>query len=113
MIADDSNQDILDAQAVAVKESRAGTNALPRITASGKGYLAERILELAFAHGVKVRQDSELTSILAKLEVESPVPLEALECVAEILRRVYQANSQMEPAVKPGDTQSGDQDGVR
>ena len=64
----------------------------PRIVAKGRGFAAERILDIAFAEGVKVRQDKELTDILERFEVESPIPLEALHAVSLILERVYREN---------------------
>ncbi len=84
------------AKAVAVK--RREEDALPRITATGRGKLAEQILEIAFANDVKVRQDKELVNILDAYEVDSPVPLEALGAVSEILRYVYAANQKLTPA---------------
>jgi len=71
----------------------------PRVVASGKGELARQILDLAFAAGVKVREDADLVEILGAVDVDSPVPLEALMAVAEILTYVYLANGRMpEPA---------------
>jgi len=64
----------------------------PRVTATGRGKLAERILKLAFASGVKVREDADLAQILAAVEVDSVIPLEAFMAVAEILAYVYRAN---------------------
>lgn len=61
----------------------------PTITAVGYGAQAEKILELAFANDVKVRQDGDLAAILAAMEVGSPVPLEALAAVNEILIYLY------------------------
>ncbi len=75
----------------------AGNHHLPHVVASGYGTVAEQILELAFANGVKVRQDSALAEILAAVDVDSPIPLEALVAVAEILSRVYQANNKPPP----------------
>lgn len=72
----------------------------PRVTASGRGKVAERILKLAFASGVKVREDADLAEILAAVEVDSAIPLEAFMAVAEILAYVYRAN-RVEPPV-PG-----------
>ncbi len=84
----------MDTKAVAIKrESEAAT---PRITAKGHGYVAEDILNIAFAEGVKVRQDKDLTELLDAFEVESPVPLEALHTVSLILERVYAENKKME-----------------
>lgn len=64
----------------------------PRVVASGQGALAERILELAFANGVKVRQDADLVKLLSLVEVGEEIPVEALIAVAEILSYVYRAN---------------------
>ena len=49
--------------AVALKYDR-GEDKVPRVVATGRGAVAERILELAFAHGVKVREDADLAEIL-------------------------------------------------
>ena len=83
---------IADAQ----KEGKDAT-ALPTITAAGRGKIAEQILQLAFANGVRVRQDSALAEMLAALELDSPVPNEALVAVAEILSYVYRANGAPNP----------------
>ncbi len=69
-----------------------GDPSLPRVAASGTGGVAEQILAAAFAAGVKVREDADLAEILAAVEVDSEIPLEALAAVAEILSYVYRAN---------------------
>jgi flagellar biosynthesis protein len=82
--------------AVALKD---GTDKgeVPVITAAGRGKIAEKILELAFANGIKVREDSALAEMLAKIELDSPIPSEAFMAVAEILSYVYRANGQPNP----------------
>ncbi|WP_299391263.1 EscU/YscU/HrcU family type III secretion system export apparatus switch protein [Pelagibius sp.] len=65
----------------------------PRVTASGRGAVAEQILQIAFERGIKVRKDSDLAEILSVVEVESEIPLAALAGVAEILRYLYQTDS--------------------
>ena len=65
---------------------------IPTVAASGYGHLAEKILELAFAAGVKVRQDADLAEILAALDMDSEIPPEAFAAVAEILSYVYEFN---------------------
>ncbi|OAN50228.1 flagellar protein FhlB [Paramagnetospirillum marisnigri] len=65
---------------------------LPTVTASGRGAVAEQILNLAFAHGVKVRTDPDLAEVLAAVEVDTVIPVEAFVAVAEILAYVYRAN---------------------
>jgi flagellar biosynthesis protein len=77
-----------------------GAQSLPRIVATGKGTVAEQILELAFANGVKVREDADLVEILSAIEVDSDIPVEAIAAVAEILAYVYRANGAI--PVDPG-----------
>jgi flagellar biosynthesis protein len=72
-------------------EEQAGS-AAPKVTATGRGYVAEQILEIAFANDVKVRTDADLVQILTAVDVESDIPTEAFAAVAEILNYVYRAN---------------------
>ena len=69
----------------------------PRIAAAGRGKIAEQILQLAFANGVKVREDAALAEMLTKIELDSPIPSEAFLAVAEIMSYVYKANNQPNP----------------
>lgn len=69
---------------------------IPTVAASGYGYLAEKILDLAFAAGIKVRQDADLAEILAALDMDSEIPPEAFAAVAEILSYVYELNVSVE-----------------
>lgn len=79
--------------AVAVKAPNAKDISAPsRIVAKGQGALADQILALAFATGVKVREDADLVEVLEAIEIDSEVPLHALAAVAEILSYVYRAN---------------------
>lgn len=79
-------------KAVALEYDRESGQA-PRVTASGRGALAEQILKIAFERGIKVREDAELVEILSLIEVDSPIPLEAFGAIAEILAYVYKANA--------------------
>jgi flagellar biosynthesis protein len=81
--------------AVALSDDKSSKGALPKLVASGRGVLAEQILELAFQHNIKVREDSDLAEILATLDLDSEIPPEAIVAVAEILVRVYEANKAM------------------
>lgn len=71
-----------------------GLSPAPRILASGKGELAEQLIELALANGVKVREDADLAQILTAFNVDSIIPIDALDAVAEILTYVYRANGE-------------------
>ena len=70
---------------------------LPLITAAGRGKLAEQILQIAYENDIKVRTDADLAEILAKIELESPIPSEAFLAVAEVLSYVYRANGEPNP----------------
>jgi flagellar biosynthesis protein len=79
--------------AVAIDQDPHGRGA-PRVVAKGRGALAEQILQIAFDRGVKVRSDADLAEILAAVEIDTEVPLQALAAVAEILSYVYRAQNQ-------------------
>ncbi|GAB6054229.1 hypothetical protein JCM17960_30490 [Magnetospira thiophila] len=82
--------------AVALKNER-WNDRPPKVIASGRGAVAEQILEIAFAEGVKVREDPDLVQLLALVDVDSEIPLEAFAAVAEILAYVYRANAESPP----------------
>lgn len=86
--------DLKPAVAVAVKDADGKT---PTVMAAGRGALAEQILQIAFDNDIKVREDADLANILAELELDSPIPTEALMAVAEILSYVYRANGEPDP----------------
>ena len=81
--------------------SKGGRAQATQVTAKGTGEVAEQILHLAFEHGVKVRTDADLATILSAVEVESEIPLEALTAVANILSYIYRAENPSSPESKP------------
>jgi len=88
--------------AVALQHQRDG-NQLPRVIASGEGAVARQILEIAFARGIKVREDGDLAEVLSAIDVDSEIPLTALAAVAEILSYVYRASANEAGAPRPHD----------
>lgn len=77
---------------LAVALSRTAEGGGVRLTAKGRGPLAEQILEIAFAEGVAVRHDADLAEVLSAIEIDCEIPAAALGAVAEILNRLYRAN---------------------
>ncbi|MFA9378972.1 MAG: EscU/YscU/HrcU family type III secretion system export apparatus switch protein [Lachnotalea sp.] len=57
----------------------------PRVIATGKGYLAEKIIDTAKAEKVPIREDAKLSSSLATLSIGDMIPPELYEVVAEVL----------------------------
>lgn len=57
----------------------------PKIIATGKGVLAEKIIEKAKEADVPIHRDDKLAATLSKLEIGDMIPPELYEAVAEIL----------------------------
>lgn len=57
----------------------------PKIVATGKGKLAERIIETAKESDVPIHRDDKLAGTLSKLDIGEYIPPELYEVVAEIL----------------------------
>ena len=57
----------------------------PRVIASGRGFLAERIIERAKESDVPVHRDDKLANTLSRLDIGEAIPPELYEVVAEIL----------------------------
>ncbi len=68
---------------------------LPKIVATGRGKLADEILRIAFERGIRVRRDPNLAQLLVTLDIDTEIPIEAIEAVAEILAYVYRENGKM------------------
>ncbi|MBT3787873.1 MAG: flagellar protein FhlB [Alphaproteobacteria bacterium] len=82
--------------AVALKDDP-GSDSPQKITATGRGAVAEQIIQIALDSGVRVREDPDLAEILTVLDVDSTVPVEVLATISEILSYVYKTNAAMMP----------------
>jgi flagellar biosynthesis protein len=61
----------------------------PRVTAKGKGIIAERIIELAKENHIPLHEDRTLVSLLLKLDLGDTIPNELYQVVAEVLSFIY------------------------
>lgn len=75
----------VDKNKTAVALAYEAGDAAPKILASGKGYVAEQIIEEAKKADVPFYQDNELAETLSKLDIGDAIPPELYEVVAEIL----------------------------
>ena len=57
----------------------------PKVIATGRGALAERIIEKAKEADVPIHRDDKLADTLSRLEIGDMIPPELYEVVAEIL----------------------------
>ena len=81
-----------DRKAVALKYER-GRDAAPKITAKGRGAVADKILALAREHGIPIEKDTTLMEALYRLDLNEQIPEELYQIVAEILAFIYRMNA--------------------
>jgi flagellar biosynthesis protein len=74
-----------------------GQSAAPKLVAKGTGQIAEKIIELAKAHGIPFHEDADLVEILEKIEIDTEIPLEVYAIVAEIFAYLYRTNQAKRP----------------
>ena len=75
--------DKLNKKAVALRYD-IDKNIAPVIVASGVGYMAEKIIEIAGENQVPIYEDTSLTTILTQLELGSEIPEELYKAVVDI-----------------------------
>lgn len=73
---------------------RQGEDRAPVLTASGQGFTAEKIIEIAKQHGVPVHENKEVAEALKDLKLGEEIPEELYHAVAGILAFVFQADSE-------------------
>jgi flagellar biosynthesis protein len=56
----------------------------PVVVASGMGYLAERIVEVASENGVPIYEDNSLATVLTQLQLGQEIPEELYQAIVEI-----------------------------
>lgn len=71
------------------------TTLAPKMTALGKGMIAEEIIQKAKAHNVPTLEDPTLVELLAQLNVNEAIPEELFEAVAEIFAFIYHLDQQV------------------
>lgn len=62
-----------------------GEGQAPKVIASGKGEIAEKIIEKAKEANIPVYEDEHLAETLSGIQVGSEIPPELYEVVAEVL----------------------------
>ncbi len=54
--------------------------------------MAEKIIAVAKAHRIPIKDDPDLVTVLAKLELDREIPPELYKAIAEIFAFIYQVN---------------------
>lgn len=79
-------------KAVALQYQPTVDNA-PKVTAKGKGELAEKIIKIAREHNIYIHNDPDLIEILSCLDLNEEIPPDLYIIIAELLAFVYGLNS--------------------
>jgi flagellar biosynthesis protein len=61
----------------------------PKVVASGHGEIADKILQIARANQIPIREDPILAQALSMVDLEEEIPAELYAVVAEVLAWVY------------------------
>ncbi len=72
----------------------------PRVIASGRGVIAQKIIETARQAGIHIQEDPDLVEILSKVPVGKDIPVELYQTIAEILSFVYQINDKFKQNIE-------------
>jgi len=71
---------------------RSDEDLAPHVAASGRGQVAERIIELAREHDLPIREDPDLAAALSALDLGATIPVELYGVIAEVLAWAYRVN---------------------
>jgi flagellar biosynthesis protein len=80
--------------AVALKHELGKPDA-PRVVASGRGLLADRMIAKAKENGIPIHQDDGLARLLSEVPVPSTIPTELFEAVARVLAFIYRVDGRL------------------
>jgi flagellar biosynthesis protein len=79
----------------------------PKVLASGKGMIAEKIIELAKENNIPLHRDADLVEILSVLEINEYIPLEVYSVIAEIFTYIYEEDAKKKQSEPPRDKPRG------
>ncbi len=103
--------DMLNKKAVALKYDER-QSAAPVVVASGMGYMAEKMVEVANESGVPVYEDNSLATVLSQLNLGTEIPEELYKAVVDIYAYFLRfVPGNVEPLEAEG-TEEGEQAGA-
>ena len=63
----------------------------PRVVATGRGWVGDKIIETAREHGVPIEENAALAQALSTIELDEEIPEALYRAVAEILGFILRA----------------------
>jgi flagellar biosynthesis protein len=83
----------------------------PRVTAKGRGELAERIVESGREHGVAIEENAVLAQALSAVELDDQIPEELYRATAQVIAFVLSMRGEMRPGTARAAARAGYRDG--
>lgn len=106
--------DIMNKKAVALRYDE-NRDVAPVIVASGLGYMAEKIVEVANENGVPVYEDNSLATVLTQLDLGTAIPEELYQAIVDIytyfLKYTPKHSSAGDPSVEVNEVNREEEDG--
>jgi flagellar biosynthesis protein len=94
------NLDPAPSQSAVALAYRVG-DAAPKVTAKGRGLIAEEIIRRAKAAGVNVHESRELVSMLMQVDLDDHIPPTLYRAIAELLAWLYRVERGQTGALTP------------
>jgi flagellar biosynthesis protein len=75
----------------------------PRVIATGRGEIGQKIIDTARAHGVPLEQNPALAEALSTIPLEDEIPAELYRAMATVIAFILKASGQVPaaPGLKP------------
>lgn len=70
-----------------------GSREAPRVTAKGRGLVADRIVALAQENGIVIESNAALAEALSGVEIDDTIPLELYESIAIVIGFILRLGS--------------------
>ncbi len=67
-----------------------------KVVAKGRGYIAQKIIEVAKEHHIPIKEDPPLVERLCEVELYEEIPQELYEYVVKVLDFLYNKKNQPE-----------------
>lgn len=87
-------ENLLDKVAVSLQYEGEGA---PKVTAKGRGYIAQEIIDKAAEYDIPIQQDDDLVGLLCEVELNNEIPEKLYEAVAQVLVFAYEVSGKAPP----------------
>jgi flagellar biosynthesis protein len=85
----------MDKKMAAALHYKPREDSAPRLVAKGKGWMAEKIIQIAREQNIPLKEDPHLIEILSTLDLYEEIPQNLYKAVAEILIFIYKVNNKV------------------